>query len=230
MIILDDNYVLSSTLSATGENENYPVTNIKHPFLEKIYKGNDSDETITINFGEDKTVDCCYVGLTNATTLTLRLYSSIGSLMSTKTLEPTYNCLKFTEINMVRFVTIQAQGASTIFIGSIGVGKSYKMPNPNMGVCENIIDNSITVTNAKGQTLTNKITPLRSIPLSFTTTSVDVYNQVKAIAVDNDRPIWCDVFELAHTRIPPMYARIKFSEPKQDYGRYTFNFDLTEAR
>jgi hypothetical protein len=230
MRILFDNYLIDSTLTATNTNPSYPLANLKHEFIEKIYKGTGTNETVGINFGDDKTVNCCYVGYTNGTAFTLKLYNSADALLSTKVLETTYNCLTFPAVIGVRYASLQIVAPETVYVGNVGIGFSYEMPAPNMGVVEKLVDNSIVVTNARGQTLINKITPLRNVPTSFTTTSQDVYNQVKMFINDNDRPVWVDVFENNHPRIPPIYGRVSFTEQKQAYGVYRFNLDTLEAR
>jgi len=231
MRILDNNLTLSSTLSATGTNTSYPLANLKSPFLEELWKGIDTDETITINFGSNKTIDCVYLGYTNATAITVKLYDSNDSLLSTITVSPVFFGEVFSTIVGVRYATIRLQSSEIVYCGNIGIGNSYTITNPAMGVSPKIIDNSVIVTNSKGQTLKNKIPVLREYETTHENMDVNVFNEVIAIVSDNIQPIWVDIYEQAHAKIPPMYASISMNnDTSQSWQRYTCKLTFTEAK
>lgn len=230
MRILDTNLTLTSTLTATGSNTSYPLDNLKSPFLEELWKGLDLDETITINFGANKTVDCIYIGYTNATAITLKLYDVSASLLATINVDPIFCGEVFTSIVGVRYATIRLESTEIVYCGNIGIGDSYKITNPTMGVVTKLVDNSIVVRNAKGQTLKNKIPILRSYETTHQAMDVDTYNEVVAIISDNTMPVWVDIYEQAHEKIPPMYSTISSDDYSQSWGRYSMKLNILEAR
>jgi hypothetical protein len=231
MRILSDNYSLTSTFSSTGTNTSYPLANLKSPFLEEIWKGLDADETITINFGTSKPVDCVYLGYTNATSITVKLYNSSDVLLYTIAVSAVSLGAVFSTVQSVRYATVRLQSGETVYCGNIGIGDSYVMPNPIMGVVEKPIDNSIIIRNAKGQTLKNKIPVLRGYDLSFGAMLIDSYNEVKALITDMDTPVWVDIYEQAHAKIPPVYALVTIDkDPSQSWGRYACSIKIEEAR
>ena len=66
MRILFENHALEATVTSLDASDKYPPTNLIHPFLRKRYQNITGDDTITLLFETDKTVNCLYFGYHNA--------------------------------------------------------------------------------------------------------------------------------------------------------------------
>lgn len=65
MKILWDNYLKDSTITTDFEDSQYPISNVYHKFLEKVYKPGNLSATITITFPTNRTVSAIALGFTN---------------------------------------------------------------------------------------------------------------------------------------------------------------------
>lgn len=65
MKILWDNYLKDSTITADYEDTQYPLSNLYHKFLEKVYKPGNLSATITIEMPENRTISAIALGFTN---------------------------------------------------------------------------------------------------------------------------------------------------------------------
>ncbi len=65
MKILYDNYLDDATITTDSEESLYPVSNVTHRFLEKVYKPATRSATVTIDLGSYKTVSCIAIGYTS---------------------------------------------------------------------------------------------------------------------------------------------------------------------
>ena len=230
MRVLPNNLVIDSTLSATNANVSYPIANIKHYFLKKIFKATDASTTITATFDTVQNIDCCYIGYTNATVATLKLYSASSVLLATKTINVSTNGGIFSTVQGVKYVTLDLASASNVYLGTFAVGDSYTMPDPDNNIIKGLLDNSTSYSSTDGQYALNKTQWLKKLELSFTIVGIDLYNEIYALFSQVDRPIWVDIYEELNNAINPYYAQVEFEEDSQSWHKYTFKLTCTEAR
>jgi hypothetical protein len=230
MRILFENLLLSATLSSVSPNGIYPVTNLAHPFLRKIYKSTANTDTITLSWTADQVIDSCYLGYTNATSCTLKLYSSAGVLLGTQTFTPADMAVHFTAVSGVRSATLTITASATVYLGGIGIGQSYTMPDPLNDWVDTFVDNSTSSSSSYGQVLTNKIDPLRQAVLNFDVSGYDAYSALSTRVAALSRPTFVDLFEKAHDRYLPLYCTITPSNQAKTDDRFTFTLTLLEAR
>lgn len=137
-------------------------------------------------------------------------------------------------IENVRKITIEATTDDTyLYIGGIGVGKSYKMPDPDQGFSEGWLDNSIISRSQAGQSLAEYVTPLRQYGYSFSTVERSLMNELQQKYKEQGigAHLWLDSTEKNHDFIAPMYGILEeWSESNKDGKRYNFDITLTEAR
>jgi len=86
MKILFDNKLLSATLMATNEDNNYPVGNLKSPFLRKKFQSTGSNASITATFSPPVQVSSVYKGYTNCKTVVYNLFNA-GTMVGKYTCE-----------------------------------------------------------------------------------------------------------------------------------------------
>ena len=230
MRILFNNLVNNSTMSATTESSFYPLSNLKHPFLKKIYKATGNDTTVTIEFAIASAVDCCFIGLTNASSAVLRLYSATDVLLATETLNVSTNGNVFTKVSGVSYCTIGFSATAPVYVGNIGVGESYTMPDPLAEVIPDFVDNSEESISADGQLIVNKVEWLKLVESSYFVDNLDDYNYIYALFRSVDRPIWVAHFENTADTINPLYSKVKFKAGKKKDKLYEFSVTVQEVR
>jgi hypothetical protein len=206
MKILFDNLMLISTLSAASPNDSYPLANLKHSFLKKIYKSTTNYDIITMTWDEDQTIDCCYVGHTNAKSFMLSLYDENSTLLYSKRFSSDAMGVNFTAVAGVRSATLYLCNflETTIYLGSIGVGINYAMPDPIADWSPDSLDNSTRVSSSDGQILINKIPKLQKIGLNFRIFTYLLFQTIKSYIDDIDQPVFIDCFEKSHGALAPI--------------------------
>jgi hypothetical protein len=206
------------------------LSNIKDDFLKRIYKSTAATDSITIAFPAVQSVDCCYIGLTNSVTATLYLYNSGGLLVSTKTIDTETSGGCFARVDFVSYAIITLAGTENIYVGNVGIGLTYKMPNPNNNIIKSHVDNSTTYSSDDGQYSINKIAWLKKVELSFFVLGMDLYNEIYALFSLIQTPVWVDIYEELNNGINPTYSQLQFEEDAQTMRKYTFKCTMTEAR
>lgn len=229
MKILFDNYALTSTITATTEDANYPLTNLKHDFLKKIYKATDTTATITLDFGSAKTVDCVYLGYTNATAITITLYSATDVVLHTQSITPAYIGAVFTAVASCRKLAVAITAATNVYVGNIGVGNSYTMPGHSPKAVKEQIDQSNKTVSSGGQYRRNKIPWRKQIETEHFVYGIDDWNTMYALFADVETPVWVDVFEGTPGAILPFYADVTLGSISRDKDQYTFAVTSSEA-
>lgn len=217
-------------MSATTESSFYPLSNLKHPFLKKIYKATANDSTVTIEFASPSSVDCCFIGLTNSASAVLRLYSASDVLLSTENINVSTSGNVFTKVSGVSYCTIGFSATAPVYVGNIGVGESYTMPDPIAEVIPDFVDNSEESISADGQLIVNKVEWLKLIESSYFVDNLDDYNYIYALFRAVDRPIWVAHFENTTDTINPLYSKVTFKAGKKKDKLYEFSVTVQEVR
>jgi len=204
--ILFDNLLLTATLSSVSPNTSYPVTNLAHVFLKKVYKSTTNHDTITMAWTDDQDVDCCYVGYTNGKSFHLRLYDSVGAVLYSETFCDGSMCAQFSEVSGVRSAQLDVNNydETTVYLGGIGIGALDALPNPLADWEDGYQDNSAFSESDDGQVLSNSIAWLRRLTLNFFVTTYLAYLAIKAKFRDVTRPLFVDIFEGMHEARAPM--------------------------
>lgn len=230
MRILFQNDAINAALSALHVDSNYPLSNLNHSFLKKIFKSTQNTDTVTITFSTVKSINCVYVGFTNATSITARMYDISSVLLSTEILNMDKPSSVFTPVGSVKYITLTFAAAAAVYVGTIGTGLNYTMPNPNATVVKDYVDNSSENSSADGQYMINKIEWLRKVPASFYVYDLDEYNLIYAAFSSVDRPVWVDFYEETVNAINPIYGIVKLGTPKKTERIFSFDLTVTEAR
>jgi len=230
MKVLFDNLVNTATLAALHADGSYPVTNIRHVFLKKAFRSTEATDTITVTFAADKIIDSAYLAFTNATAVTMRLYNVGGTLLSTKTIPVATLGLNFTAISAVRSVQVDLTAAVDVYLGALGIGFAYTMPDPVHDWEPGFQDNSDFQSSDDGQNLINKVAWLGKYPMNFFVQSVAKWLEIRTLLSVMERPVFVDFFENAKSIIPPFYAVIVPSNPSKSYNVIRFSLEITEAR
>ena len=201
--------------------------------MKKIYKSSLISDSITLAWNNDKTIDCLYLGFTNATALSAEFYYGNGSLIETISLSAADLGNIFPAVPGIRSAIIYLTAPSgVVFLGTIGIGLSYSMPDPLADWVDSLLDNSAKTRSKDGQVLLNKIPPLRKLLCNFQVDDYGVYAEIKNLVAGVSAPIFCDPFELAHAKYSPFYADLdgSFQNPAKGDHIFTFSLSFVEAR
>jgi len=260
MRILFDNAAKRATITSDNELTNYPASNLVSQFLEERWQENFSDPpvaVITVAFDEPEDIDSLFFSYTNATSITAVTNTGAVAIGSTDTIEATtsgaaidtdddafISVLKAKKITGAIYwddiqegvtdvtITLYAD-ANPIYLGGIGLGLSYKMPDPAGAIPESFEDNSPSSGSVYGQSLQTLIDPLRTESYSFSGIKRDVVKEIwsQYLTVGLGGKVWLDVTEKNHDFKSPMYCKIEAVPATTKDGKYyNFSMSFTEAR
>jgi hypothetical protein len=231
MRILFNNLLYNATLTADTVNANYPLSNLKSDHLKKPYKATATSANITITFSAVSSVNCCYIGYTNATAAVVNLYASGGGLLKTETLDTDRGGGVFTSVSSVAYAVLTLAGTATIYLGTVGIGSAYKMPLMNNDVVLKPIDGSDREYSTDGQLYINRANILHQLDVTYSFENVDTYNEILALWESLEHPAWVDPYEENTGMINPMFCDITMDDsPTQTWRWYTWAHNYREVR
>ncbi len=212
MRVLFDNLVVGATITTDEPNDNYPVTNLAHPFLRRKYQSVATPATITVTFADDSTVDCLFYGWHNLTSLIMRLYSSGDVLLDTITVSSPESGIGsefFTAVASVAYAKVEIAGTIP-YLGGLGIGQHYELPRPLADFEEGLEDRGTVVVSGAGQAQQLYVEPLKVRTYTIAGMDRDTREEIDALmsAAGVGRPLWLDAFHLDHDYEPPMYCRL----------------------
>ena len=233
MRILFNNVFEDASFSATNESLNYPVPNLAHPFLRKRFQSSSTTSLITALFTEDQSMSCFFYGYHTLTTIVVVFKNSGGGTLLTLniTSPEDIGVEWFSTLTTVRSVDITITGASGVFLGGVGSGLCYQMPDPLANYDPGNADNSDFIESPHGQTLQTYIEPLRELEFGFRELELkgEIDSRYKSVGVG--KPLFFDLYEDNRDKEPPIYGKIVRSlnfpySPR----RYNFKLQIREAR
>jgi hypothetical protein len=233
MKILFDNALQGATLTAANESPNYPAENLKHQILKKRYQAVVDEDTIVMEWAAAVVVNCVYVGYTNASAMTLRLYDAGDALLKTVSVPAADLAVHFAAVAGVRTAELDVAAASgAVYVGGIGIGEEYSMPDPRNDWTDIPLDSSTVETSRDGQVFSNRIASLRSLPLSFYTIGFEDFREIRDLlsAVNRAVPVWADAFEAYHAEVMPIYGTLELGKTSKNDRKIDFMLTVTEAR
>lgn len=134
----------------------------------------------------------------------------------------------------VRKVVIEADtDEAKLYIGSIALGVSVVMPNPNENFTEGWVDNSVVSRSQAGQVVRDYVIPLRQYSYRFSTAEREQMNLLRQVYIDNGIgcKVWLDSTERNHDFIAPMFGVVdEWSADEKNGKNYRFSMTITEAR
>ncbi len=235
MRILFDNLFENASISATNESLNYPAINLVHPFLEKRFQSSGVSSVITLDFTEDQTMDCFFYAFHNTTSLSVVYKNSVAATLLTLNISSPEDVgiEYFASLTTIRSVEITINGPDPVYLGGVGGGVCYQMPDPLADYEPGNADNSDPVESPFGQTLQNYIKPLRALKYGFRENENSARKEIdtRYKSVGKGKPIYFDLYEDTREKEEPIYGKIT-----NDLGfsysprRYNFELNILEAR
>jgi len=232
MKILFKNILEKNTgITASNQSINYPVVNLLHQFLKIRYKSSTTSALITVDFDTDQSMDCFFWGFHQLTSLTLVLKNSGGGTLLTVPVSTAPNSqvdsVYFAEQTTVRSIELTVNGASGFFLGGIGAGSCYTMPNFLSTYPIGNLDSTTVISSPDGQTTNNYIKPRRVYNFGYNIINLLEEINEKYISVGIGKPLYIDI----ESGYQPIYAIIATSL-NFEVGKIsdTFTLNLLEAR
>lgn len=230
------NEIKDATITALAPNANYPASNLSHIFAKVKYKGAGYSDTITATLPDNISASCFFYTYTNASSMTVRVYSGSSVLLETLTVDCTYDsgAEYFTLHTDVRWIEIDIASpvSEDVYLGSIGLGVATTMPYPSSKFDVSLQDNSGKSDSSDGQISYLYIKPLRGYELNFTGVPRATYHSIVGLfeAVGSGH-IWIDITEDNHAMYKPLYCTTNLIEgaSRQDNG-VSFKITALEAR
>jgi hypothetical protein len=252
------------TYTSLTASSNYPVENLGHMFLRKRYQNVGGSDTVRVTFHEDETVNSFFIGYHNARYLSLlaedgdywlteegdewivttseiviNLYNYAGVLLYTSTMNLTnqFEAIHFADVANVRYaeIVLDWEGLSAGFIGGIGIGYCYEMPEPFADWIDGLEDNSITEQSLTGQAMQDYVEPKILRPFNFHHVPHADFLAIKnaIAAAGKGRPLWVDFTEDNHALFLPGYMLLENgieSLEREEGGKWSFSLTFKEAR
>jgi hypothetical protein len=235
MKILENDLFVSANVLATNESLNYPAINIVHPFLRKRFQSTTTTSLVTATWDEDQCFSCLFLGFHTLTDYTAVFKDSGGSTLETVAVSNPLDIdvQYFNLIENVRSVEITINGSSGFYVGKIGGGCCYQMPDLLARYDAPFRDNTSFVSSPYGQVLSNNIEPLRELRYGIRELTLDIKNRISQLFKTTGlyRPVFIDLYEHNRDKEAPIYGY--FTKPfnfQYNPRRYNFSFDIREAR
>ena len=246
MRILFDSILSNCNVSATNTNTNFPVGNLDHPFLRKIWKSNNNTDTITIEqSGQYVPINSIYMGYTNATSITMTVFGFDRILLNGYTvgfggdsvLVPavaTSSPIPITDVYhsdlFFTKITLALVASSPVYVGRISLGTDILYDPPESFWDESFEDKSIVSVSDAGQVLQEFVQPLRIWNFNIPT-----MDRTEARAFEDEYigcGVGCPIFVDPQTDdLPVLYCR--FSDPiviNKNKRQYAARMQFKEAR
>jgi hypothetical protein len=231
MRILFDNLIFTSSVSADDVNANYPVTNLQAAHLTKIYKSTTTGAEVTITFQTVQTVNCCYIGFTNASAATVALYNASDTLIKTVTLDTSRGGKTFTAALLVKYAIVTLAASDVLYVGTIGIGNNYTMPDPDNNIVAKPVDRTSRDFSNGGQLYANYRDVVQQIDATFSQLLSGTYNEIFALFAARRHSLWIDIYEENTGIIKPLYCDMTTNgDPSQSWKKYQMKFTFIEVR
>ena len=209
LTFLSDNYVEDPTVTIASQNgvpsEQFPVTNISHPFTTKVFRSKSVTVEIFIDLKQTREVDSFAVTGNNITGLgftNMILFGSGSTDFSSATAIPidfsdehNFGFKLFDQSTHFRFWKILVIGATEIEVSNIFLGKKIQLQENGLSQTSfqyNLSDNSSIANNRYGQSFIDQRNRVK-----FMSGDIDLCNKEEFELINdiwlyhgNFRPLW----------------------------------------
>ena len=231
MIVLFNNLIYNATISTDTVDANYPVTNLQNDEPSKIYKATQASAVITITLSDTSTINCLYLANTNATGAVASFYDSDNNLQGSTVIDVDRGGACFTSVGYVDKIILTLSGSDAVYLGCIGTGAKYQMPNPLNDVLPKPIDNTVRNISDSGTGFFNRVPIQIAISTNFANIARTLYNEIFGLWAALAHPVWVDVREDYNGIINPMFADMTMDKtPTHKYKRDAMTFNFQEMK
>lgn len=217
MRISYDNLLKTATsLTATYENANYPVTNLYHNWKKKIFEATETSTTISATFDEDSTITSICIANHNLSTCTAKFYNSSSTLLDTWNFDCTSQVdAQYGSVSSVSYVTFSCTSSYDVEIGTLFVGDSvYASIEAEQGLP--LSSSDAVSESSDGQVSGRKGSVTRgevkiTIPLLTASERKEIESAFYTCGLIT--PFFLDLWDSSHAYFEPIYCRFTGMTP-----------------
>lgn len=246
----------ATSLTATNEKANRPISNAIHPYLEKVFEaenGSPIQTIITATFTESQTANCFVYGNHNIYLGGLNFKDEFDGSIIIIPLPSTdiftgNRFYEFPKVEGIYKIEITLVSLDTsIFAGSLFITKYLEMPRFNQGPQFSLSLRSTSFKSGSGQASGNSSVNLRNDPFSWTDVDYQKINEINEYLefVQTSKPHWIDPYpdleegnpqpDEKSLKYPIRYATItgnEISQAKRSLRDWKYNLSIQyeEAR
>ena len=240
MKVLVTNYAKTSTITALDASVSYPAENVAHVFLDKIFISELITDTLTVDFGSDKSVNCVFIAGCNATSVDVVIKNAALAPVYTGTTAITADEIVIYPGTVTgRYLTITgtAVGSDYFKIKGVGVGVYVDLGTRSFQSDLPITNATTMTTSPYGQMLANRAPTLRSRSVSISVprkeSGFSLANSIRDTFKDIGLglPAYWDMNDVNSDEEPPIYGAITSPwSTSFDMNAYTVSFQIQECR
>jgi len=223
-------------MSATNQNDSFPVTNLTHQFLEKRFQSTTTTSVITGLFTADQTISAIGLGFHNLSSATYVLKDSGGSPVGSGSLSVAYetDITYFTAI-ACRSIEITATSSTTLYLGGISADDPLYFEYHNIDPRFDYISNDSSTQTRGGQALgvkSKRLNKYRAVLGHVTLAQKQSLNDMLD-TVGNVYTFFGDLYDEAHTEARPLFCKLEGDgvfKRQSTSNDYVYTIVLKEAR
>lgn len=212
MKLLYDNKLKSATITATNQNDSFPVSNVTHQFLEKRFQSTTTSTVITILFASDQTISAIALGFHNLSSGSYVLKNSGGSTLLSGSLSVTYETdITYFTATACRSIELTLASSTTLYVGGISADNPLYFEYHNIDPRFDYLGQDISEQTRRGQVLGMKTRRLHkyravlgSVTLAQKTALYDMLD-----TVGNALTFFADLYDEAHTEARPLFCKLE---------------------
>lgn len=209
MKILIENKVLSdnAVLSGLEISSNYPLSNLKNRVLTRRTQSaeGETDLVFSIAFTSPVNSNCLAFGYTNGDTIDVTVNSV--PVVTGKAIDMNTDIIYFPETS-VSLIEITIYGTEEVYLGSIGSGVAYKMPNPLNEFGVGITDGHELITNKYAISYQSNGEITNAPVYNFAGFKLAIKKEIMSFYPGVGSVVWVDAFENFRDLVEPLYCSI----------------------
>lgn len=236
MKLMYNNRLKTATITATNENDRFPVTNTTHQFLEKRFQSTTTSSVITMELAENATISAIAIGFHNIDSGTYTLKDSGGSTVLTGSLDVVYETdITYFTATECRTIELELTSLSALYVGGLSVDNPLYFVYHNIDPTFSYEGQDTSSQTKGGQALGSKAKRLNMYQAILGTVTLDqkkeLYNMLDVVG--NSLTFFADLYDEDHEEARPVFCKLEGNGvfPKQSLSRdYSYTVVLKECR
>lgn len=212
MKLMYNNRLKTATITATNENDRFPVTNLTHQFLEKRFQSTTTSSIVTMELTEDTTISAIALGFHNIDSGTYTLKDSGGSTVLTGSLDVTYETdITYFGSTECRTIELDLTSLSTLYIGGSSVDDPLYFEYHNIDPRFDYVSSDSSTQTLGGQALGSKTKRLNRYRAVLGHLNL---NEKKSLydlldTVGNVKTFFADLYDESHVTARPLFCKLE---------------------
>lgn len=236
MKLLYDNKLKAATITATNQNDSFPVSNVTHQFLEKRFQSTTTSSVITILFTADQTISAIGLGFHNLSSGSYVLKNSGGSTLLSGSLAVAYETdITYFTATACRSIELTLTSSSVMYVGGIIADNPIYFEYHNIDPRFDYLGQDSSSLTRSGQALgykTKRLNKYRAVLGHLTLAQKQsLYDMLDTVG--NSDTFFADLYDEAHTEARPLFCKLEGDgvfRRQSSSNDYVYTVVLQEAR